>query len=331
MTYSTCPIVNKECIITSKATLDRAALNAFAGSSAVVEIWLDEIGQDTGKERFINSRSFRSVTFNPSRTASRRGKLHLNLFAGAPYDKYIKRDDDGAIIYDETLTQPALDFIQVVHANGSKTRCSNLIYYLSKMVYTREKMATALLFYGAKGAGKDILFELLLAKMYGSYYIKKGGKNVDKVHNGELAHKLFGLWSEIEVTSDSIQKVKDMFKSKTVSIRAMYKDDSGEFALTVAMSPVTWRNVCDASFARTRNPTTSLMYSRRTTAMSGARAVRRRISTKTGISRCSKSRTSTRATLTVAMWRAGRCLGAYVAFVMVRPVKRQKTNRRRWP
>ena len=207
-----------------KVTLDRTALNAFAGSSAVVEIWLDEIGQDTGKERFINSRSFRRASFNPSRNASRR-KLHLNTFAGAPYDKYIKRDDDGVIIYDETLTQPALDFMEVVHANGSKTRCSNLIYYLSKMVYTREKMATALLFYGAKGAGKDILFELLLAKMYGSYYTKKGGKNVDKVHNGELAHKLFGLWSEIEVTSDSIQKVKDMFKSKTVSIRAFYKEE----------------------------------------------------------------------------------------------------------
>ena len=123
LTYSTCPIVNKERIITSKATHNREALNGFADSPAIVEIWLDEIGQDTGKERFINSRSFRRATFNPSQTASRR-KLHLNTFAGGPYDKNIKRDDDGVIIYDETLTQPVLDFMEVVHANGSKTRCS---------------------------------------------------------------------------------------------------------------------------------------------------------------------------------------------------------------
>ena len=58
----------------------------------------------------------------------------------------------------------------------------------------------------------------------GSYYIKKGAKNIDKVHNGELIHKLLGLWNEIEVTSGSIQQIKDMMKSKTVATRAMYKD-----------------------------------------------------------------------------------------------------------
>ena len=125
--------------------------------------------------------------------------------------------------------------------------------------------------------------------------------------------------------------VRQMISTKTGISRCSQSRTSTRATLTVAMSPVTWRNVCDASFARTHKPTTALMYSRRTTAMNGARAARQRISTKTGISRCSQSRTSTRATMTVAVWRAGRCLRAYLAFVMVRPVKRQKTNRQRSP
>ena len=218
--------------------IEKSKLIEAAGGSVIVGIWLGELAKETGEQRFLNSRSFRTVIFNP-RLDLKLSPLELNTFVGMPNDTHIERDVNGIIKFDVTLVNPVLDFFFDVHASeegqrphsimewlvtGEHTRYKGIINYLTKMVGSRSKMMTALLFYGAKGAGKDIIFEQLIAKMYGSYYAKKGAKKVDKTHNGELIRKRFGLWAEIEVTPESIQHLKDMLKSNTVAIRAMYKD-----------------------------------------------------------------------------------------------------------
>ena len=61
-------------------------------------------------------------------------------------------------------------------------------------------------------------FDALFRKFYGAYYLHKCAKGVNTSFNSEMAGKLFGLWCEIEVTSDNVQAYKNMLKAKTIEI-----------------------------------------------------------------------------------------------------------------
>ena len=199
-------------IVVSAALIDKSFIKELAGK-AVYNLWMNELRKDTGVMRFVNSRRFRSVVFDPSRDLDI-GALDLNLFSGLPFAKYISGANvDIAGMIDMDLVTPVLDFILTVHAAGDEEAGQYILDFLTKMVGSRKKMKTALLFVGPKGAGKDIIFEALFSIFYGPYYIKKAGKGVSTSFNSEQKGKVFGLWNEVEVNKENVQQLKDMLKA----------------------------------------------------------------------------------------------------------------------
>ena len=212
LTYYKCTFVNKNVIVVSAALIDIKDIKELAGK-AVYDLWMNELRKDTGVMRCENSRRFRSVLFDPSRKPDT-GALDLNLFSNLPFAKYISGANvDIAGMINMDLVTPVLEFIMTVHAAGDKEASQYILVFLTKMVGSRKKMKTALLFVGPKGAGKDIIFEALFSIFYGPYYIKKAGKGVSTSFNSEQKGKVFGLWNEIEVNKDNIQVIKDMLKA----------------------------------------------------------------------------------------------------------------------
>ena len=65
LTYSKCPLVNENAIITGVAPVEKSTIKELAGDNAVA-IWLEDIHKDTGVKRYDNSRVYRSVKFDPS-------------------------------------------------------------------------------------------------------------------------------------------------------------------------------------------------------------------------------------------------------------------------
>jgi hypothetical protein len=196
----------------SAAHIEEKYIKKHIGDN-VFKLWLDELRQDT--KQFENSRSCRGVICNPVRHANV-GSLIVNTFAGGPFDRFLPRDLSAAyaaIDPDMDKVQPVLDFILTVHADDDQPTFDYIMNWLTKMVGRREKMKTALLFFGPKGAGKDIIFERLFSRMYGAYYVHKCAKGVDTSFNSEFAGKLFVLWCEIEVTPSNVQELKDMVRS----------------------------------------------------------------------------------------------------------------------
>ena len=122
------------------------------------------------------------------------------------------------------LVQPVLGFILEVHAAGDTDMFDYIENYLTKMVGSRQKMRCAMVFYGKKGAGKDIIFENLFSLFYKGYFLKKSAKGVDTSFNSEFARMLFCLWAEIEISPETVQKMKDMITSKTIQEHAKGKD-----------------------------------------------------------------------------------------------------------
>ena len=143
-------------IITSAAHIEKSMIKELIGGN-ILNVWQSELRQDTGKERFDNSRLCRSVTCNPGRNVQLESLLHVNTFAGGPLGKYLPAADTD-IVPDMGKAQPVLDFILPVHADGDQAMFEYIMNWLTKMVGRREKMKTALLFFGPKGAGKDIIF-----------------------------------------------------------------------------------------------------------------------------------------------------------------------------
>ena len=215
LTYSKCPLVCDDVIITSAASIEKSMIKELIGGN-ILKVWLDELRQDTGKERFENSRSCRSVICNPGRNAKSDRSLstrsRVGRSTGSPKDLSAAYAD---IDPDMDKVQPVLDFILPVHADGDQATFEYIMNWLTKMVGRREKMKTALLFFGPKGAGKDIIFERLFSRMYGAYYVHKCAKGVDTSFNSEFAGKLFVLWCEIEVTPGNVQQLKDMVSATT--------------------------------------------------------------------------------------------------------------------
>jgi len=159
---------------------------------------------------------YRSVKFDLSLFPALE-ELDLNTFVGLPFDKQLPADADAIInmIIDMTEVKPVLEFIHAVLTAGDQDMYKYIMNYLIKMVSGREKMKAALLFHGPRGAGKDILFEALFRIFYGVYYLHKFAKGINTEFNAEMSGKLFGLWCEIEATSDTAQALKNMLKSKT--------------------------------------------------------------------------------------------------------------------
>ena len=151
---------------------------------------------------FENSRSCRGVICNPVRNANA-GSLIANTFAGGPFDQFLPAAH-AAIDPNMDKVTPMLEFVRTVHADDYQPTFDYIMNWLTKMVGRREKMKTALLFFGPKGAGKDIIFERLFSRMYGAYYVHKCAKGVDTPFNSEFAGKLFVLWCEIEVTPSNV-------------------------------------------------------------------------------------------------------------------------------
>ena len=67
-------------------------------------------------------------------------------------------------------------------------------------------------------------FEALFRIFYGAYYLHKCAKGVNTEFNFEMSGKLFGLWCEIQVASDTAQALKNMLKSKTFEKHGKSKD-----------------------------------------------------------------------------------------------------------
>ena len=177
------------------------------------KLWLDELRQDT--KQFENSRSCRGVICNPVRNVNV-GSLIVNTFTGGPFDRFLPKDLSAAYAsIDPNMDKvtPVLEFVHTVHADDDQPTFDYIMNWLTKMVGRREKMKTALLFFGPKGAGKDIIFERLFSRMYGAYYVHKCAKGVDTSFNSEFAGKLFVLWCEIEMTPRNVQELKDMVRS----------------------------------------------------------------------------------------------------------------------
>ena len=128
------------------------------------------------------------------------------------------------MIIDMTDVKPVLEFIHAVLAAGDQDMYKYIMNYLIKMVGGREKMKTALLFHGPRGAGKDIIFEALFSIFYGAYYLHKYAKGVNTEFNSEMSGKLFGLWCEIQVMPKTVQPLKGMLKSRTFEKHGKGKD-----------------------------------------------------------------------------------------------------------
>ena len=166
-------------------------------------------------KRYDNSRVYCYVKFDPSLFTELR-ELDLNTFVGLLFDKELPADADAIMSkIDMTEVKPVLEFIHAVHAAGDQDMYTYIMNYLIKIVGGREKMKAALLFHGPRGAGKDIIFEALFRIFYGVYYLHKFAKGINTEFNAEMSGKLFGLWCEIEATSDTAQALKNMLKSKT--------------------------------------------------------------------------------------------------------------------
>ena len=176
-------------------------------------------------KRYDNSRVYRSVKFDPS-LFSKLGELDLNTFAGLRFDQELPATVDAIIdmIIDMTKVRPVLEFIHAVLASGDQDMYTYIMNYLIKMVGGREKMKAALLFHGERGSGKDIIFEKLFSIFYGGYYLFKTAEGVDTSFNSEMADKLFGLWSEIQVTQQTAQSFKAMLKGTTYTKHGKGKD-----------------------------------------------------------------------------------------------------------
>ena len=224
LTYSKCPLVNENAIITGVAPVEKSTIKELAGDNAVA-IWLTDIHKDTGVKRYDNSRVYRSVKFDPS-LFPELGELDLNTFVGLRFDKELPADA-GAIIkmkIDMTKVTPVLEFIHAVLAAGDQDMHDYILNYLIKMVGGREKMKAALLFHGPRGASKDIIFEKLFRIFYGAYYLHKTAEGANTSFNSEMAGKLFGLWCEIKVNDDSAQALKGMLKGTTFAKHGKGKD-----------------------------------------------------------------------------------------------------------
>ena len=157
LTYSKCPLVFDDVIITSAAHIEEKYIKKHIGDN-VFKLWLDELRQDT--KQFENSRSCRGVICNPGRHANV-GALIVNTFAGGPFDRFLPKDLSAAyavIVVNMDKVTPVLEFVHTVHADDDQPTFDYIMNWLTKMVGRREKMKTALLFFGPKGAGKDIIF-----------------------------------------------------------------------------------------------------------------------------------------------------------------------------
>ena len=149
--------MNKNAIITGVAVIEKSTIKELAGDNAVT-IWLEDIHKDTGVKRYDNSRVYRSVKFDSSLFPAL-GELDLNTFVGWPFDKELPADADEIMSkIDMTDVKPVLEFIHAVLAAGDQDMHDYIMNYLIKMVGGREKMKTALLFHGPRGAGKGIIF-----------------------------------------------------------------------------------------------------------------------------------------------------------------------------
>ena len=67
LTYSKCPLVFDDVIITSAAHIEEKYIKKHIGDN-VFKLWLDELRQDT--KQFENSRSCRGVICNPVRNVN---------------------------------------------------------------------------------------------------------------------------------------------------------------------------------------------------------------------------------------------------------------------
>ena len=200
------------------------------------------------------------MTCNPGRNVQL-GSLHVNTFAGTTFDQLLPTAHADIDPNMDKVT-PVLEFVRTVHADDDQPTFDYIMNWLTKMVGRREKMKTALLFFGPKGAGKDIIFERLISRMYGAYYVHKTAKGVDTSFNGEFAGKLFVLWCEIEVTMGNVQQLKDMVRSPDYVEHKKGKDIKARSCWRVCETTMPC-NICDASFVRTRSTTTDRLPSRR--------------------------------------------------------------------
>ena len=92
------------------------------------------------------------MAFDPRRNAELRA-LKLNMFTPLPFDA----DVAARTKIDMGKVQPVLDFLYEVHATGDQAVFEYINNFLTEMVGSRQKMKCALIFYGDKGAGKDVV------------------------------------------------------------------------------------------------------------------------------------------------------------------------------
>jgi putative DNA primase/helicase len=88
------------------------------------------------------------------------------------------------------------------------------------------KMATALVFHGPQGVGKNLFFDVI-RKMYGKYGVMVGQTEIEEKYNGWLSAKQFVIGNEV-VSRQELYHMKNRLKwvidSETIPIRMMNMD-----------------------------------------------------------------------------------------------------------